>query len=136
MGNLAVTLRSIGRRQSALNLISLSVEMSQARLGIDHPDTIARLSWKAVWEEEDTEEGIEDDVWVAISDGEEEEEKEEEVEDDNNDEFNDDDDDDEATGEETDKGAKPSSTESPNGNLLDSTVDGNRWNQPQFLWML
>jgi len=131
MGNLAFTLRAMGRCQPALTLLSSCVEMSQAKLGIDHPDTIARRSWKASWEAEDREDDTLDDVWVDTSDGTEEEEED-------NDECNeeDEDDDEEATGEETDKVADPPSTESANGNLLDSTVDINRWNQPQFLWML
>jgi hypothetical protein len=53
MNNLAFMIRALGRCQSALSLISLCADMSQATLCVDHPD--ARAFWRAKtqWEEED-----------------------------------------------------------------------------------
>ena len=41
MNNLAFTLRDLGRRQSAVDLMSSCVNKSPDVLGVDHPDTTA-----------------------------------------------------------------------------------------------
>jgi hypothetical protein len=51
--NLAFTFRALGRRRSALDLISMCVDKLPDALGVNHPD--ARAFWRAKtqWEEED-----------------------------------------------------------------------------------
>ena len=53
MNNLAFTIRALGRRQSALNLMSLCADMSQATLGKNHPDTVGAVHFRTQWEAEE-----------------------------------------------------------------------------------
>jgi hypothetical protein len=52
MSDLALIFRDLGRRRSALDLMSLCAGMSQSTLGVSHPDTIAVLYLKEQWETE------------------------------------------------------------------------------------
>jgi hypothetical protein len=99
--------------------------MSQARLGVDHPDTVDIVSHRAPWVVEDNNDNSSDAFLVNTS-------NRTEKRDDDNDEN----DDGEAGRGETDEFATSTSVGSLNGSLLESTENRNMWNHPQFLWLL
>jgi hypothetical protein len=53
MGNLASTLRYLGRRQHALSLITSCADRSLAVLGVEHPDSRGYRLAETQWEKED-----------------------------------------------------------------------------------
>ena len=53
MGNLSLTMRDLGRLDSALELITLCATLSDASLGAEHADTISYYQRKHDWKDEE-----------------------------------------------------------------------------------